>query len=76
MHRANDIGASEAEHLVATFKSGTTKIVWAKIKILHKGAKGTVKHNDAVVHGLKVSLSFHVPYKLSAQDQVLVTLPH
>jgi len=31
VHRTNDIGASEAQHLVATFKCRTTKIVGAKI---------------------------------------------
>ena len=76
MHGANDIGSSEAEHLVAAFKRGATKVVRSKIEVLYKCAKGAVKYNDAFVHGLKISLSFHVPYKLSAQDQVLVTLSH
>ena len=57
MHLADDIGASDAEILVAAFKTCTTEVIWSEVEVLYEGAKSTIKYNDAFVDCRKVRLS-------------------
>ena len=59
MHLADDIGASDAEILVAALKAGPAKVIGAEIEVLYEGAKRTIKHNDAFVDCRKIRLARH-----------------
>jgi hypothetical protein len=59
MHLADDIGASDAEILVAALKACATEVIWPKIEILDEGAKSAIKYDDAFVDCRKIRLARH-----------------
>ena len=59
MHLADDIGASDAEILIAAFKACTAEVIWSEVEVLYEGAKRTIKHNDAFVDCRKIGLARH-----------------
>jgi hypothetical protein len=69
VHRANDVGAGEAQHLVAALEGRPTKVVGSEIEALDEGSECSVENDDALVEGFEVGLACHETHKLSAHDR-------
>ena len=59
VHRADDVGPGEAEHLVAALEARAAEVVGGEVESLDERAEGTVEHDDALPDGLEVGLAGH-----------------
>ena len=59
MHGFNDIGTTNAQHLIAALEGGSTEVFWAEIEILDKSTEGPIKHDDSFRDGFEIWLAIH-----------------
>ena len=61
VHAGDDVGAGEAEHLVAALERGAAEVVGGEVETLDVRAERAVEDDDALVHRVEVGLPGQVP---------------
>ena len=59
VHRRDDVGSGEAQHLVAAFEGGAAEVVGAEVEILHERAERAIEDDDPLGDRVEIGLRAH-----------------